>query len=257
MDAYSDFICLIYKYLYKYKLLQYNKLITDEMNIWPKWIGIDITIKLLSASYSTNHCKIKNDFLYKDNNNILHSAETIVIYADDNVSLFDLIEKFMIDLYMYHVKPIQYGKNIMKKISTVPEINEFSDCGISYCMFLNNISQYYKQCCILKNNINAEKDLYEIFFEFSEKYRSLLIIKEYLKKHGYKKNYSDILAAKDGLQIIKLEKQIFLSMYNILIKNKIIDKFNFCGEETVPKERSNKEKYHQHFAHWCRTVFKI
>ena len=123
MDLYTDFLILLYRHLYKYKLLNYNNLSLNEKTVWPKWIGVDIKIK------------------------------------------------------------------------------------------------------------------------------------EYLKSHNYRKNYHEILAAKDGLQIIKFEKQIFLSMYNSIIKNKNTNNFNFCGEEAVSNGRGKKEKYHLHYSHWISTIF--
>lgn len=254
MDLYTDFLILLYRHLYKYKLLNYNNLSLNEKVIWPKWIGVDIKIKLIEIPYNKTPNILKG-WLYKDNNNILHSVLTIIIYVNNTVSLFDTLNQLVFDLYICYNKPIKYTKDCPERASTFPEINEFSDCKMSYDMFFNKIGQYYKQCCALRGDACAERDLYEIFFEFNKKYRSLLIIKEYLKSHNYKKNYHEILAAKDGLQIIKFEKQIFRSMYNSIIKNKNTNNFNFCSEEAVSNGRCKKEKYHLHYSHWISTIF--
>lgn len=256
MEQYSDFINLLYFYFQQYTSISYNDLTYSERKEWPGWIGIDIKFEMF-VTKQRPIADIEIGHIYADTNNILHSPDIVYVCTNDRKSIYSLLEALLYKLSVLHIDYKKYSVFQCKedKVSTIPEINEFSDCKISYNMFYENIGRYYEQCCILQKNIYDinHNPLYNIFFEFNEKYKSLLMIKEYLKR-DYQKNYPLIKLCKGSIKILLYEKEIFRNMYNSMIFQRYTNNFNYIYK-IAPVLQKNDMKYYEEIIRWHKTIF--
>ena len=256
MEQYSNFINLLYFYFQQYGSMSYDDLTYEERKEWPGWIGIDIKFEMfVTKRRIVNNIEISH--IYADTNNILHSPDIVYVCTNDRKNVFCLLEELLYKLSVLHTDYKKHSVLQCKddRISAIPEINEFSDCQVSYNIFYENVGRYYNQCNVLRKDLyNTNHNLlYNIFFEFNEKYKSLLIIKEYLK-HNYQKNYPLIKLCKGSMKILLYEKEIFRSMYNSMILQRYTNNFNYIYK-IAPVLQKKDMKHYEEIICWHKTIF--